>query len=92
MATDEAYPFGTMLCYKNYLEEHTPVMYLGFIPYSYITIRDGLVHFVKGGEPVDVVLSVANRWDSTQESVPGWDERETIETKYHLWDPGTCGP
>jgi hypothetical protein len=80
-----AYPFGTTLCFLSYTGAHRPKMYLGYLAYSYI--RDGVVKFAQGAAPVDVIVDLSE-WDSYHGV--GWDERETILTRYHLWDPATC--
>jgi hypothetical protein len=87
MAIGEAFPFGTLLCVNRYKNKHAPVIYLGFFPYSFIDTEKHVV-YVKGGSPVDVVFSAIDQWGGTR--LPGWDERETILTRYHLWDPATC--
>jgi hypothetical protein len=87
MATGDAYPFGTLLCANRHKNQHVPIIYLGFFPYSFINSEKDVV-YVRGGSPVDVIFSVIDQWGDPPR--PGWDERETILTRYHLWDPATC--
>jgi hypothetical protein len=88
MGTDDAYPFGTLLCRVNYRDRHIPCIYLGLIPYSYFEASSGTFKTVVGGSPVDVII------DTTDEYGPrlGWDTRTTIETRYHPWNADTCKP
>lgn len=81
-----AYPFGTVLCYVSYMGIHRPKVYLGSFAFSYI--RDGVVKFVEGGASVDVIANL-RKSDAFDNGI-GWDTRDTILTRYHLWDPTIC--
>jgi hypothetical protein len=95
MATGDAYPLGTLLCANRYKNRHVPIIYLGFFPFSFINSKKHVI-YVNNGNPVDVVFSAKDQLGGTRMPAPahqfvvGWDERETILTRYHLWDPTTC--